>query len=100
MLAHLVFVQAVDEADSFVRVNSRKSVRILKDSLLKVVKLISVMRVLVTVAQARLEHEVCLDDPSESVSHFERDEGRDGLARCQKLQALRVRLLLLEEHQF
>ena len=71
---------------------------ILEDSLLEVVKLISVMRVLITVGQARLEHEVCLDDPSESVPHFERDEGRDGFARCQKLQALRVRFLLLEEH--
>ena len=82
MLAHLVLVQAVNEADGFVGIDARQRVRELKDSLLEVVKHVPIMRILITVAQALLKHEVSLDDPGEPVAHLQRDESRDGFARC------------------
>ena len=71
MHADLVLEQTVNQAYSFVGINTRQSVSKLKDSLLKVIQLIAIMSILVTIAQTRLEHKVCLDDPGEPVTHLE-----------------------------
>ena len=70
MLIHLIFEQTVDQADSLVRVNLGQGISKIEDFLLKQIKLVPVMRVLISAAKTLLKHEVSLDDPSESVPHL------------------------------
>ena len=100
MLTNLVFEQAIDKADCFMGINPGKSVCKLKYLFLKIVQLVPIMSILCPSGQSGLQHEVSLDNPSESVSHLDSDEGRDGFSRGQEFQALSVRLLLFEQHEF
>ena len=100
MLSDIFLEEAIYETDCFVRIDFSETASLGEYFLLKEVELVTVGRVFSTVRETWLKHEVSLDDPSESISHFNRNKSGHIFTLDQQLETFCVSLLLLIKHQF